>query len=99
MEFDMSTLASLGPTAGCVVIVVLFLRHMLSERNSRQRLEEERLRAMRDINVEFHAHQKETTEIMAQCIERNSQVIERNAEIIGGAIVVMERMNGARGVG
>lgn len=92
MEFDMSTFAALGPTAGCVIIVVLFLKHMLSERNSRQRLEEVRMQAMRDVGTEFHLHQKETTEIMAQCIERNSQVIERNAEIIGGAVVAMERM-------
>ncbi len=91
---DMSTLNSLGPTAGCVIIVVLFLKHMLNERNSRQTLEEVRMKAMRDIGTEFHKHQKETTEIMAGCIERNSQVIERNAEVIGGAIVVMERMNG-----
>ncbi len=82
MEF-VNALAKLGPVAGTVAVVIIFVRfagtYMKSERAHREKIADE-----------CHAVQKEGTEATFRAV----QSIDRNTDVLEKVNVTLIRMNG-----
>lgn len=74
------TLLNLG---GEVVIVVLFLRYMMSRDSSAQNLENQRHDVLRSMASECHIHSGKITEAFVGAVKESRDAIKENTHALG----------------
>lgn len=74
---DVNTWVSLANTAGSIVVVVLFLKFLVTERESRKGLEQARLENMAKISSEYRQDTKELTEMCSKVVRDNTKALTK----------------------
>lgn len=100
---DWSIISSLGSASAAVVVVVLFLRHLNSERKSCDERETRRLEVIKQMN-DSHVAQctmcidrvAQTEARMLECIDRNTVSGDRNTKVIGQTLELMRTLDGSK---
>tara|TARA_R100001244_G_scaffold53639_1_gene46552 strand:+ start:62 stop:373 length:312 start_codon:yes stop_codon:yes gene_type:complete len=89
---------SLGPTAGCVVITLAFLKYLNTLRKGDEERERQRSHAWTQATVNSQAHALQITEKMSRSATENRRVIEANTNQLGRMEALMgQRMSSLKG--
>jgi hypothetical protein len=93
------TLIERVPYVGAVVLItVLFLRHIKSERKGREKMEEMRLNEYERMSKRCHNHTAELNERACTAIDASAETLKKNIEMLGAISETMkacaDRANG-----
>ena len=80
---DFPSPETLMKLAGEVVIVVLFLRYLMSRDNSQQNLENQRHDVLRSMANECHVHSGKITEAFVEAVKESREAIIENTHALG----------------
>ena len=96
MNMDWSIVSSLGSAAAAVIVVLLFLRYLNTERRSCDKREAAQFDSLKNIGADCHQHAARREERMIECIDRSTSASDRNLEIQGQVLEVIRTLNGAK---
>ena len=83
LEMDFPSPETLLNLGGEVVIVVLFLRYMMSRDSSAQDLENQRHDVLRSMASECHVHSGKITEAFVEAVKESREAIIENTHALG----------------
>jgi hypothetical protein len=80
---DFSTSAVLAQTVGAIAVVVLFLRHLKEERDSREKIDVARHAALENLGKDCHTHSQMMMEAANKTAANSNAVIQESSKVMG----------------
>lgn len=86
MPFEIS---DLGPLAGTILVVLLFLKHLTGQREHDKQRDEEHSTRTKEIVDDMRADSQTRKDEVISCVKDATVAIGENSKIIGGVTVVL----------
>ena len=96
MNMDWSIVSSLGSAAAAVIVVLLFLRYLHTERRRCDKREARQFASLKTSGPGCDQHAASREQLILECVDRSTSASDRNLEIQGQVLEVIRTLNGAK---